>query len=155
YAVFYDRLDSQGARNFAVRFAAHAVRQHKQAHRGYNAEAILIVRADAAHIGRTATRDSHTGSLGVTEPTPPTQFRNPYSQLAKGQRNGKAMLPMNYRCFRHRPACTKLLLRPVALRNSWSLDLSQPCRGIDDTLPLASHRVPRFALAQRLFLLFI
>src|SRR5260370_20481556 len=69
-AVFHDRFHSHGARDFAVRFAAHAVGKHEEVQRLNDPVAIFVVRTHATHIGHAATYDTHTNSLCRPEITP-------------------------------------------------------------------------------------
>ncbi len=70
-AVLHHRLHRQRARDFAVGFSTHAVREHEQVQRRHNAEVVLVVGAHAPHIGHAATDDLHGNSpfrAGHTQP---------------------------------------------------------------------------------------
>ena len=53
----HHRLDGDAARDFAGVVAAHAVGQHEQADVGVDADRVLVVLADAAHVGEADRAD--------------------------------------------------------------------------------------------------
>src|SRR5690348_17660700 len=69
HAMRDDRLDREGAGHFAMRFAAHAVRNNEQVHGFDHAVAVLVVRAQAADVAGATTDNAHTISLGDRKST--------------------------------------------------------------------------------------
>ena len=61
-AVLHDGFDGQGAGDFAVSFAAHAVGKNEEVSCRNDAVAIFVVRAHATHVANAAASDSHTNS---------------------------------------------------------------------------------------------
>src|SRR5579864_9036516 len=61
-AVLDNGFDSESAGNFAVCFAAHAIREDEQVQRIDDAETVLVVGAHTTDVGLAATYNSHTDS---------------------------------------------------------------------------------------------
>src|ERR1700722_21031603 len=85
-----------------MRFASHAVSEHKQTQRLDNAEAILVVRAHPPQIGDAAAYDPHKFSrrCSLFEPVPTPVPGNPVLTLADPFRRRKVLTLTDYLFFR-------------------------------------------------------
>src|SRR5262249_20208525 len=93
-AMFNNGFHGERAGDFSMCFAAHSVGKDEKVQRLDEPEAVLIVRADAAHIGRATSKNPHKRSLegkpGHTRPD------NPHLTLADQNVVRKTMRPTDY-----------------------------------------------------------
>src|SRR5215475_962774 len=93
-AMLDDCFHGERAGDFPMSFATHSVGKHEQVQRLDEPEAVFIVRADAAHIGRATSKNPHKRSLkgkpGHTRPD------NPHLTLADQNVVRKTMRPTDY-----------------------------------------------------------
>ena len=68
--MLHHRFHGHGARDFAVGFSPHAIRQHVEVQRLHNLEAIFVVRSNATKVGHAATHNFHTCSDSLPLPFP-------------------------------------------------------------------------------------
>src|SRR5277367_3811982 len=103
---FHTRLDNgfhgHFTGHFAVRLAAHAVREHEEIQRFDNAEAVLVIRAHPPQIGDAAAYDPHKFSRCclLSEPVPTPVPGNPVLTLADPFWRRKAVTLTDYLVLR-------------------------------------------------------
>ena len=102
HAMLDDGFHGKRARNFSMRFAAHAVRQHKEIQRFDNAETVLVIRAHPPQIGDAAAYDPHKFSRCclLSEPVPTPVPGNPVLTLADPFWRRKAVTLTDYLVLR-------------------------------------------------------
>src|SRR6266850_2063781 len=69
-AMLHEGLHCESAGDFTVRFATHAIGEHKKVQWRNDAETIFVVCAHATYVAHAATHDSHTSSHCCRQSTP-------------------------------------------------------------------------------------
>src|SRR6267142_1664804 len=69
-AMLHEGFHRESAGDFAVRFATHAIGEHKKVQWRNDAETIFVVCAHATYVAQAATHDSHTSSHCCRQSTP-------------------------------------------------------------------------------------
>ena len=108
--MLYDSFHGKCAGDFAVCFTAHAVGKDEQVERLHEPEAVFIIRANTAHIGRAATENSHKHTPGW-RPGRTHPFRAILeSKLTDQGKARKAMRPTDYSRIDYKQAGLAILL---------------------------------------------